>query len=190
MVSRASELAANVVARGASEGPIVGAEAKELPIVAELDKIQTVLLQKIAAADKSIETAVKHPCRRSGGGDAARLPSSDQRKDREHHGRHQCCERGKQGLPNLDPIFTWVRPAQRIPVRIRIERVPPEVSLVAGMTCSVSVVGEKGMPVARRGRILDADPPLAVHPRKRRDIGFRVLKPTSRRLSWWTAKGQ
>src|SRR6266436_3708391 len=52
-----------------------------------------------------------------------------------------------QGLPNVDPIFTWVRLAQRIPVRIRIEEVPPDVSLVAGMTCSVSVVAGKGMPV-------------------------------------------
>ena len=57
-----------------------------------------------------------------------------------------------QGLPNVDPIFTWVRLAQRIPVRIRIEQVPPDVPLVAGMTCSVSVVGGKGMPVARRDR--------------------------------------
>ncbi len=57
-----------------------------------------------------------------------------------------------QGLPNVDPIFTWVRLAHRIPVRIRIEQVPPEVSLVAGMTCSVSVVGGKGMPVASRDR--------------------------------------
>jgi multidrug resistance efflux pump len=55
-----------------------------------------------------------------------------------------------QGLPNVDPIFTWVRLVQRIPVRIRIEQVPPEVSLVAGMTCSVSVIGGNGMPVARR----------------------------------------
>ncbi len=52
-----------------------------------------------------------------------------------------------QGLPNVDPIFTWVRLAKRIPVRIRIEQVPPDVSLVAGMTCSVSVVAGKGMPV-------------------------------------------
>jgi len=57
-----------------------------------------------------------------------------------------------QGLPNVDPIFTWVRLAQRIPVRIRIEQVPPDVPLVAGMTCSVSVVGEKRMPVAGRDR--------------------------------------
>jgi RND family efflux transporter MFP subunit len=57
-----------------------------------------------------------------------------------------------QGLPNVDPIFTWVRLAQRIPVRIRIEQAPPEVALVAGMTCSVSVIGGKEMPVARRAR--------------------------------------
>jgi multidrug resistance efflux pump len=55
-----------------------------------------------------------------------------------------------QGLPNVDPIFTWVRLAQRIPVRIRIEQVPPDVPLIAGMTCSISVVGAQGMPVAKR----------------------------------------
>jgi len=48
-----------------------------------------------------------------------------------------------QGLPNVDPIFTWVRLAQRIPVRIRIDQVPQDVRLIAGMTCSVSVVGGK-----------------------------------------------
>lgn len=55
-----------------------------------------------------------------------------------------------QGLPNVDPIFTWVRLAQRIPVRISIEQVPPDVPLVAGMTCSVSVIAGKGMPAAGR----------------------------------------
>src|ERR1700731_898532 len=55
-----------------------------------------------------------------------------------------------QGLPNVDPIFTWVRLAQRIPVGIRIEQIPPGASLVAGMTCRVSVVGGKGIPAARR----------------------------------------
>jgi multidrug resistance efflux pump len=50
-----------------------------------------------------------------------------------------------QGLPNVDPIFTWVRLAQRIPVRIKIDQVPPGVPLIAGMTCSVSVVaGREG----------------------------------------------
>jgi multidrug resistance efflux pump len=55
-----------------------------------------------------------------------------------------------QGLPNVDPIFTWVRLAQRIPVRIKIEEIPPGLALVAGMTCSVSVVGKTGIPVAER----------------------------------------
>ena len=50
-----------------------------------------------------------------------------------------------QGLPDVDPIFAWVRLAQRIPVRIRIDQMPPGVPLVAGMTSSVSVVaGEDG----------------------------------------------
>jgi multidrug resistance efflux pump len=51
-----------------------------------------------------------------------------------------------QGLPNVDPIFTWVRLAQRIPVRIRIDPVPQDVPLIAGMTCSVSVVGGRRAP--------------------------------------------
>ncbi|AWN53415.1 efflux transporter periplasmic adaptor subunit [Methylobacterium sp. 17Sr1-1] len=44
-----------------------------------------------------------------------------------------------QGLPSVDPVYTWVRLAQRVPVRIRIEAVPPEIALVAGMTATVSV---------------------------------------------------
>ncbi|MBR1153985.1 HlyD family secretion protein [Bradyrhizobium sp. JYMT SZCCT0428] len=61
-----------------------------------------------------------------------------------------------QGLPNVDPVFTWVRLAQRIPVRIRIDQVPQNVPLVAGMTCSVSVVGGKQAPAPKQERgILD-----------------------------------
>lgn len=48
-----------------------------------------------------------------------------------------------QGLPNVDPVYTWVRLAQRVPVRIRIDAVPEGVTLVAGMTATVSV-GEPG----------------------------------------------
>lgn len=55
-----------------------------------------------------------------------------------------------QGLPNVDPIFTWVRLAQRIPVRIRIDQVPQGVPLIAGMTCSVSVVGGRQTPEPKR----------------------------------------
>jgi multidrug resistance efflux pump len=44
-----------------------------------------------------------------------------------------------QGLANVNPIFTWVRLAQRIPVRIHIDEVPPGVVLSAGMTATVHV---------------------------------------------------
>ncbi|MCS3497764.1 multidrug resistance efflux pump [Bradyrhizobium japonicum] len=44
-----------------------------------------------------------------------------------------------QGLAAVNPIFTWVRLAQRVPVRIRIDQVPADVRLVAGMTATVQV---------------------------------------------------
>jgi RND family efflux transporter MFP subunit len=44
-----------------------------------------------------------------------------------------------QGLATVNPIFTWVRLAQRVPVRIRITEVPDGVLLVAGMTATVEV---------------------------------------------------
>ena len=46
---------------------------------------------------------------------------------------------GTQGLPNVDPIYTWVRLAQRVPVRVAIDAVPPDVPLVSGMTATVTV---------------------------------------------------
>jgi len=42
-----------------------------------------------------------------------------------------------EGLDNVNPIFTWVRLAQRIPVRIHIDRVPDNVKIVAGQTCTI-----------------------------------------------------
>ena len=44
-----------------------------------------------------------------------------------------------QGLATVNPIFTWVRLAQRIPVRIHIDHVPPGVVLAAGMTATVQI---------------------------------------------------
>jgi multidrug resistance efflux pump len=44
-----------------------------------------------------------------------------------------------QGLATVNPIFTWVRLAQRIPVRIHIDEVPPGVVLAAGMTATVQI---------------------------------------------------
>src|SRR5262249_7849174 len=44
-----------------------------------------------------------------------------------------------QGVATVNPIFTWVRLAQRIPVRIHIDEVPPGVVLAAGMTATVQI---------------------------------------------------
>jgi RND family efflux transporter MFP subunit len=46
-----------------------------------------------------------------------------------------------QGLPNVDPVYTWVRLAQRVPVRIKITDVPPGIPLVSGMTATVTIRG-------------------------------------------------
>ncbi|MEH2473402.1 multidrug resistance efflux pump [Nitrobacteraceae bacterium AZCC 2161] len=45
----------------------------------------------------------------------------------------------QQGLAMVNPIFTWVRLAQRVPVRIRITHVPDGVRLVAGLTATVQI---------------------------------------------------
>lgn len=42
-------------------------------------------------------------------------------------------------LANINPNFTWVRLAQRVPVRIALDKVPPEVRLVAGLTATVTI---------------------------------------------------
>jgi multidrug resistance efflux pump len=44
-----------------------------------------------------------------------------------------------EGLANVNPIFTWVRLAQRIPVRVHIDQVPEGVVLSAGMTATVQI---------------------------------------------------
>ncbi len=40
-------------------------------------------------------------------------------------------------LPNVNPTFKWVRLAQRIPVRIAIDKAPADLVLVAGRTVSI-----------------------------------------------------
>jgi RND family efflux transporter MFP subunit len=42
-------------------------------------------------------------------------------------------------LADVNPTFNWVRLAQRVPVRIRIDQVPAGVVLSAGTTCTVVV---------------------------------------------------
>lgn len=58
------------------------------------------------------------------------------------------------GLPDVNPVFTWVRLAQRIPVRVAIGTVPPGILLASGMTCSISVADAANPPNTPFGRLL------------------------------------
>jgi RND family efflux transporter MFP subunit len=57
-----------------------------------------------------------------------------------------------QGLPNVDPVYTWVRLAQRVPIRIVIDNVPPGVPLVSGLTATVTIRDGKDGTLLQRVR--------------------------------------
>lgn len=50
--------------------------------------------------------------------------------------------RGSNLLANVNPTFAWVRLAQRIPVRIKLDTFPGDVRLIVGRTATVSVDSE------------------------------------------------
>jgi len=54
---------------------------------------------------------------------------------------------GTQGLPNVNPVFTWVRLAQRVPVRIAIDHVPAGIPLVSGMSATVTIKAQAAGPI-------------------------------------------
>ena len=47
---------------------------------------------------------------------------------------------GANLLPNVNPAFSWVRLAQRIPVRIAFDEVPENFRMIAGRTATVSII--------------------------------------------------
>ncbi|KMM82344.1 RND family efflux transporter, MFP subunit [Pseudomonas taetrolens] len=47
---------------------------------------------------------------------------------------------GRNLLPNVNPAFSWVRLAQRIPVRIVFDDVPADFRMIAGRTATVSII--------------------------------------------------
>ena len=72
---------------------------------------------------------------------------------------------GVQGLPNVNPVFTWVRLAQRVPVRVELDDVPCPVVLSSGLTATVTVLD------ASVGRALAPAPP-PTGARRRAAAGF------------------
>lgn len=61
-------------------------------------------------------------------------------------------ERGPSSnlLPNVSPTFNWVRLAQRVPVRVLLDKPPADVRLIAGRTATVSVLRPDGKPATAR----------------------------------------
>jgi multidrug resistance efflux pump len=49
-------------------------------------------------------------------------------------------------LANINPTFNWVRLAQRVPVRITLDKVPDPAMLVAGRTVTVHILERKNKP--------------------------------------------
>jgi multidrug resistance efflux pump len=60
------------------------------------------------------------------------------------------------GLASVNPIFTFVRLAQRVPVRIHIDEVPEGVKLVAGMTATVQIE-PNAAPAAQKSKPASAE---------------------------------
>ncbi|WGD53161.1 HlyD family secretion protein [Bradyrhizobium sp. CB1650] len=58
-----------------------------------------------------------------------------------------------QGLPNVDPVYTWVRLAQRVPIRIAIDKVPPGVPLVSGLTATITIGDGRDKTLLQRVRV-------------------------------------
>lgn len=49
-------------------------------------------------------------------------------------------------LADVNPTFTWVRLAARVPVRIALDHVPAGTRLVAGLTCTVAITPSSAQP--------------------------------------------
>ncbi|PXA90418.1 efflux transporter periplasmic adaptor subunit [Caulobacter sp. D4A] len=49
---------------------------------------------------------------------------------------------GASLLPNVNPTFSWVRLAQRVPVRVALDETPKDLRLIAGRTATVAVLGQ------------------------------------------------
>jgi len=63
-------------------------------------------------------------------------------------------ERGPSAnlLPNVNPTFSWVRLAQRIPVRVKLDDQQTDVRLVAGRTATVTVLPNDPRPATGQAR--------------------------------------
>ncbi|WP_084722183.1 HlyD family secretion protein [Photobacterium aquae] len=75
-------------------------------------------------------------------------------------------------LPNVNPVFQWIRLAQRIPVKVTLGVLPEGVDLRFGMTASIMVIDEELLPDTSE-RPMETDKP------DDRDIGSSSLQASS-----------
>jgi RND family efflux transporter MFP subunit len=47
---------------------------------------------------------------------------------------------GNDLLPNVNPNFQWIRLAQRIPIKVKLDHIPDELQLRVGMTASIKII--------------------------------------------------
>ncbi|MDN2668045.1 HlyD family secretion protein [Vibrio sp. 14N.309.X.WAT.E.F5] len=47
---------------------------------------------------------------------------------------------GNDLLPNVNPNFQWIRLAQRIPIKVKLDNVPEDLQLRVGMTASIKII--------------------------------------------------
>ncbi|CAH6825353.1 Fusaric acid resistance protein fusE [Vibrio chagasii] len=47
---------------------------------------------------------------------------------------------GNDLLPNVNPNFQWIRLAQRIPIKVELDKVPEDLQLRVGMTASIKII--------------------------------------------------
>ncbi|CAH8187771.1 hypothetical protein VAEKB19_1160001 [Vibrio aestuarianus] len=47
---------------------------------------------------------------------------------------------GANLLPNINPNFQWIRLAQRIPIKVKLNNIPEGLQLRVGMTASVKII--------------------------------------------------
>jgi len=67
------------------------------------------------------------------------------------------------GLATVNPVFTWIRLAQRVPVRIEFDDIPPGLTLAVGLTATVEIErsAQEGPPVMQAPTRPAATAPLS-----------------------------
>ncbi len=87
-------------------------------------------IPEVAVGDKAIVTLLAYP----------NTPLSGKVESIAWGIAHSDGNPGNNLLPSVKPVFQWIRLAQRIPVRIKLDELPENVKLRFGMTASVMVL--------------------------------------------------